>query len=57
MVCNGDEMEPGSFKDRFLIEGNPHLLIEGMILACYAIQATTGYIFMRGAVRQALRRC
>jgi NADH-quinone oxidoreductase subunit F len=47
VVCNGDEMEPGSFKDRFLIEGDPHLLIEGMILACYAIQATTGYIFLR----------
>ncbi len=47
VVCNGDEMEPGSFKDRFLIEGSPHLLIEGMILACYAIQATTGYIFVR----------
>ena len=47
VVCNGDEMEPGSFKDRFLIEGSPHLLIEGMALACYAIQATTGYIFVR----------
>ncbi len=47
VVCNGDEMEPGSFKDRFLIEGNPHLLIEGMAVACYAIQARTGYIFVR----------
>jgi NADH-quinone oxidoreductase subunit F len=47
VVCNGDEMEPGSFKDRHLIEGNPHLLIEGMALACYAIQARTGYIFLR----------
>jgi NADH-quinone oxidoreductase subunit F len=47
VVCNGDEMEPGSFKDRFLIEGSPHLLIEGMALACYAIGARTGYIFVR----------
>jgi NADH-quinone oxidoreductase subunit F len=47
VVCNGDEMEPGSFKDRYLIEGSPHLLIEGMALACYAIGAKTGYIFLR----------
>jgi len=47
VVCNGDEMEPGSFKDRFLIQGNPHLLVEGMALACYAIGASTGYIFVR----------
>ena len=47
VVCNGDEMEPGSFKDRFLIEGSPHALIEGMALACYAIHGTTGYIFLR----------
>jgi len=47
VVCNGDEMEPGSFKDRFLIEGSPHLLVEGMALACYAIGASTGYIFVR----------
>jgi NADH-quinone oxidoreductase subunit F len=47
VVCNGDEMEPGSFKDRHLIQGNPHLLVEGMALACYAIGARTGYIFVR----------
>jgi NADH-quinone oxidoreductase subunit F len=47
VVCNGDEMEPGSFKDRRLIEGNPHQLVEGMALACYAVQARTGYIFLR----------
>jgi NADH-quinone oxidoreductase subunit F len=41
-------MEPGTFKDRLLMEQSPHLLIEGMILAAYAIQATTGYIFLRG---------
>ncbi len=46
-VCNADEMEPGTFKDRFLMEHNPHQLIEGMILGAYAIQAPTGYIFLR----------
>ncbi len=47
VVCNFDEMEPGSFKDRILAEGDPHQLIEGMILAGYAIQAEIGYIFIR----------
>ena len=48
LVCNADESEPGTFKDRELMEKNPHLLIEGMILAAYAINATTGYIYLRG---------
>ncbi len=39
LICNADEMEPGTFKDRYLLEGNPHQLIEGMIIAAYAIQA------------------
>ena len=39
LVCNADEMEPGTFKDRFLLENNPHVLIEGMIIGAYAIQA------------------
>ena len=39
LVCNADEMEPGTFKDRLLLEGNPHQLIEGMMLAAYAIEA------------------
>ncbi|HMK55676.1 MAG TPA: NADH-ubiquinone oxidoreductase-F iron-sulfur binding region domain-containing protein [Dissulfurispiraceae bacterium] len=47
VVCNFDEMEPGSFKDRFLAEGDPHQLIEGMIIAGYAIEAQIGYIFIR----------
>ena len=47
IVCNGDEMEPGSFKDRFLMERNPHLLIEGMLLAGFATEADAGYIFVR----------
>lgn len=48
LVVNADEMEPGTFKDRLLMEGDPHLLIEGMIIAAYAIQATRAYIFLRG---------
>lgn len=48
VLCNADEMEPGTFKDRLLMEELPHQLIEGMILAGYAIQGCTGYIFLRG---------
>jgi NADH-quinone oxidoreductase subunit F len=48
VVCNCDEMEPGSFKDRFLIEHNPHLLIEGIALAAYATSSFTAYVFFRG---------
>ncbi len=47
LVCNGDEMEPGTFKDRLLLEGDPHSLIEGMICTAYAIQAEVAYIFLR----------
>jgi NADH-quinone oxidoreductase subunit F len=48
LICNADEMEPGTFKDRLLMEGAPHQLIESMIVAGYAIQASRGYIFLRG---------
>ncbi|NVK43647.1 MAG: NADH-quinone oxidoreductase subunit NuoF [Oceanospirillaceae bacterium] len=48
LVANADEMEPGAFKDRLLLERNPHLLLEGMILAAYAIGADVAYIFLRG---------
>ncbi len=48
IVCNADESEPGTFKDRELMELNPHLLIEGMILAGYAIGSHAGYIYFRG---------
>jgi len=53
LVCNADEMEPGTFKDRYLLEGNPHQLIAGMIVAAYAIQAQTAYIFLRWAYKKA----
>ena len=48
LVCNADEGEPGTFKDRELILKNPHALIEGMAIAAYAIGAETGYIYIRG---------
>ena len=47
IVCNADEMEPGTFKDRVLLHADPHLLIEGMIITGYAIQAAKGIIFIR----------
>ncbi len=47
IVANGDEMEPGTFKDRLLLEGDPHSFIEGMILGGYGIQADIGYVFLR----------
>jgi NADH-quinone oxidoreductase subunit F len=53
LVCNADEMEPGTFKDRFLLEGNPHQLIEGMIISAFAIQANKAYIFLRWAYKKA----
>lgn len=48
VVCNADESEPGSFKDRYLMERDPHALIEGMIIAGWALGANTGYIYTRG---------
>jgi len=48
LVANADEMEPGTFKDRALMERDPHQLIEGLIVAAYAIEADIGYIFLRG---------
>ena len=48
LVCNADESEPGTFKDRYLMEKIPHLLIEGMITSSYALGANTSYIYIRG---------
>ena len=48
LVVNADESEPGTFKDRQIMEYDPHLLIEGMIDTCYAIKATKAYIYIRG---------
>src|SRR5512142_701319 len=48
LVANADEMEPGTFKDRWLLEGNPHQLLEGMMIASRAIEADVAYVFLRG---------
>ena len=48
IVCNADEGEPGTFKDRLLLETSPHLILEGMIIAGYANKAAKGYIYIRG---------
>src|SRR5882672_5788 len=48
VVCNADESEPGTFKDRYLMERDPHLLIEGMLIAAYALNAKVNYIYTRG---------
>jgi len=56
LVVNADEMEPATFKDRILMEGNPHQLIEGVMIAACAIQADIGYIFLRQSYRKAARR-
>ncbi|MDZ7341093.1 MAG: NADH-quinone oxidoreductase subunit F, partial [candidate division KSB1 bacterium] len=46
LICNGDEGEPGTFKDRVILEENPHQLIEGIIISAYAIQAKHAYIYI-----------
>jgi NADH-quinone oxidoreductase subunit F len=48
IVCNADESEPGTFKDHLLMERNPHLLIEGCLIGCYAIGSKVSYIYIRG---------
>ena len=48
LCCNADESEPGSFKDREIIEKDPHQIIEGIIIACYAIRSRKAYIYIRG---------
>jgi len=53
LICNADEMEPGTFKDRLLLECDPHQLIEGMILSAYTIAADVAYIFIRAEYIQA----
>jgi NADH-quinone oxidoreductase subunit F len=59
IACNADESEPGTFKDHVIMERNPHLLIEGCVIACYAIGAKVAYIYIRGEffhVQQVLER-
>lgn len=55
LVCNADESEPGTFKDRFLMTHIPHLLIEGMIVSSYALGANVSYIYVRGEMMPQIR--
>ena len=56
IVCNADEGEPGTCKDRLILEGDPHRLIEGLILAGYAVGATQGYVYIRGEYGLSIER-
>src|SRR5438552_2052860 len=48
LICNADESEPGTFKDRYIIHQDPHQLLEGMIISCFAVNAKLAYIYIRG---------
>ena len=48
LICNADESEPGTFKDRYIIHEDPHQLLEGILISCYALNARTAYIYIRG---------
>ena len=52
VVCNADESEPGTFKDREIMEGNPFQFLEGVAIACYGVQANEGYIYVRGEFQE-----
>ncbi|MGC5566662.1 NAD(P)H-dependent oxidoreductase subunit E [Streptomyces sp. FR-108] len=56
LVCNADESEPGTFKDRVVMEGDPYSLVEAMTIAAYAVGAHKGYLYLRGEYPRALRR-
>lgn len=56
IICNADEGDPGAFMDRAVIEGNPHTVIEGMIIGAYAIGATRGYVYIRAEYPLAVER-
>ena len=48
LCCNADESEPGTFSNRYVLEKNPHLLIEGILICCYAMGIETTYVYIRG---------
>jgi NADH-quinone oxidoreductase subunit F len=56
IICNADESEPGAFKDRVLMDGDPFRVVEGLILACYAAGAEKGFIYVRGEHRSGYER-
>lgn len=56
VICNADESEPGAFKDRVLMDGDPFRVVEGLMLACYAVGAERGFIYVRGEHRLGYER-
>jgi NADH-quinone oxidoreductase subunit F len=56
IICNADEGEPGTFKDRLILEGDPHKLIEGMLIAGYAVGASKGFVYIRGEYSLSIER-
>ena len=54
IICNADEGEPGNFKDRYLMENDPHQIIEGMIIVAYATGGTKGFIYVRGEYQKSM---
>ncbi len=56
VICNADESEPGTFKDRLVLEGDPHAIIEAMMIAAYAVGADEGYVYIRGEYGLAISR-
>jgi NADH-quinone oxidoreductase subunit F len=60
LVCNADESEPGTFKDRYLLERNPHLVLEGVIISARAVEADQAFIYVRGEyaeIQSIIQRC
>jgi NADP-reducing hydrogenase subunit HndC len=56
VICNADESEPGTFKDRMVLEGDPHAIIEAMLIAGYAVGSDEGYVYIRGEYQLAIER-
>lgn len=56
VICNADESEPGTFKDRLVLEGDPHAIIEAMMIAAYAVGADEGFVYIRGEYGLAISR-
>ena len=56
VICNADESEPGAFKDRVLMDGDPFRVVEGLMLACYAVEAERAFIYVRGEHRRGYER-
>jgi len=56
VICNADESEPGTFKDRLVLEGDPHAIIEAMMIAAYSVGADEGFVYIRGEYQLAINR-